>query len=365
LQIILPGFGETDMSTIQSRLFWSAVALLLLFMFPVRASSQCPLTLQVSNTPVQQLSIGDIDFEHFQSRTLLFTMAIGNSSALPANAVIDITMDVQLTDGSVFAPALTYKSLPFPVKAGGQTFTNLDMGSSSIVIKTASFDYDDQAKKRLDDVVLGTGRFPSGKYSFLVKVTCEDGTGEQNGHFVLVLRNASRVELRSPIDGESTNQFPLFEFFTDATSARLVVAEIAPGGSPQDAINRDPAMLDVDLHNQNSYFYSGGRLLEQGKSYAWQVTGKSLGSGGLNDDIKSEIRKFTVTQTGLTEDEILRRIEEILGPKHKGVFDKIRKGEFKLTGKYTNNNATISTGELLNLIYELRDALDNAEVGLE
>jgi hypothetical protein len=47
------------------------------------------------------------------------------------------------------------------------------------------------------------------------------------------------------------------------------------------------------------------------------------------------------------------------------VFDKIRKGEFKLTGKYSNNNATMSTAELLNLIYELRDALDNAEVGLE
>ena len=72
-----------------------------------------------------------------------------------------------------------------------------------------------------------------------------------------------------------------------------------------------------------------------------------------------------MTQTGLTEDEILRRLEEILGPKHKAVFDKIRKGEFKLTGKYTNNHATMSTGELLNLIYELRDALDNAEVGLE
>jgi hypothetical protein len=173
------------------------------------------------------------------------------------------------------------------------------------------------------------------------------------------------VELRSPLDGESTNQFPLFEYYTDATTARLVVAELMPGESPQDAINHDPPMLDVELHNQNSYFYSGGRLLEQGKSYVWQVTGKSLGSGGINDDIKSEIRKFTVTQTGLTEDEILRRIEEILGPKHKDVFDKIRNGEFKLTGKYSNNNVTLSTGDLLNLIYELRDALDNAEVTLE
>jgi len=354
------------MRTIQSRLNWSGVALFLLLVFPQNSSSQCLLTLDVSHTPVQQLSISDIDFEHFQSRTLLFTMEIRNPTPLPVDAVVEITMDVSLADGSVFTPALTYKSQPFPVKAGGQTFTNLDMGSGSTVIKTASFDYDDQAKKKFDDVALGTGRFPSGKYAFLVKVGCAGVTGgEVEDRFVLVLRNASRVELRSPLDGESTNQFPLFEFFTDATSARLVVAEIPPGGSPQDAINRDPAMLDVDLHNQNSYFYSGGRLLEQGKSYAWQVTGKSLGSGGLNDDIKSEVRKFTVSQTGLTEDEILRRIEEILGPKHKAVFDKIRKGEFKLTGKYTNNNATISTGELLNLIYELRDALDNAEVGLE
>jgi len=354
------------MRTIQSRLNWSGVALFLLLVFPQNSSSQCLLTLDVSHTPVQQLSISDIDFEHFQSRTLLFTMAIGNPTLLPVDAILEITMDVSLTDGAVFAPAITYVSQPFPVKAGGQTYTNLDMGSGSTVIKTGSFDYDAAAKKRFDDVVLGTGKFPSGKYAFLVKVRCAAVTGgEVEERFVLLLRNASRVELRSPLDGESTNQFPLFEFYTDATNARLVVAEIMTGESPQSAINRDPAMLDVDLHNQNSYFYSGGRLLEQGKSYAWQVTGKSLGSGGANDDIKSEIRKFNVTQSGFSEDEILRRLEEILGPKHKSVFDKIRKGEFKLTGKYSNNNATISTGELLNLIYELRDALDNAEVGLE
>jgi hypothetical protein len=255
------------------------------------------------------------------------------------------------------------------VNAGGQTFTNLDMGSNSTVIRTGSFDYDAQAKARLNDIVLGTGRFPAGRYSFFVNVTCENGTqdtlGRGHGQFDLLLRNASRVELRSPLDGESTNQFPLFEYYTDATTARLVVAELMPGESPQDAINHDPPMLDVDLHNQNSYFYAGGRLLEQGKSYVWQVTGKSLGSGGINDDIKSEIRKFNVTQTGLTEDEILRRIEQILGPKHQDVFDKIRKGEFKLTGKYSDNNTPLSTGELLNLIYELRDALDNAEVTFE
>ena len=351
----------------KSRQFWSGAALLLMLILPARSWSQCQLTLQLSRTPVQHLSISDIDFEHFQSRTLLFTMAIGNPTPSPVNAVISLTMDVKLADGSTYTPAVTYKSMPFPVRAGGQTFTNLDMGSSSTVIRTASFQYDDQAKTRLNDVVLGTGSFPAGLYRFTVDVACDDGSEDQRGHgqFDLILLNASRMELRSPADGESVNAFPLFEFYTDATDAELVVAELMPGEAPPDAINRQPAMLDVDLHGLNSYFYAGGRQLEQGKSYVWQVTGKSLGSGGVNNEIKSEIRKFTVTQTTLTEDELLRRIEEILGPKHKDVFDQIRSGEYRLTGKYSNNDIPMTAGELLNLIYELRDALDNAEVAFE
>ncbi len=339
--------------------------LLVVLAVPFRMFGQCPLTLQVSHTPVQQLSVSDIDFEHFQSTSLLFTLVIGNTSATPANAILQISIDVNLADGSNYTPAVTYKSLPFAVNAGGQTFTNLDIGSGATKIKTGSFDYNSDAKARLNDIVLGTGRFPAGKYTFSVRVTCEDGTGAKDDHFVVILQNASHMELRAPVDGERTNQFPLFEYYTDASEAELTVAELTPGQSRQDAIDQYTPMVNVTLENQNSFFYAGGRPLEVGKSYVWQVVGKSRVSGGSSVDIKSEIRKFTVASGGMTDDELLRQIEEILGPKYKSVFDQIRSGQLKLTGLYTNNNSPISQGELLNLVNELRDALDSAEVVLE
>ncbi len=322
----------------------------------------CP-TLSVSHTTVHQLSISDVDFEHFQSQSLLFTVAMGNTSESPISVQLHITLDVDLADGSRYPTAVDYLSQPFSVAPGGRTLTNLDLGSSAKDIKTESFNYTSEAKDKINDVLYGTGQFPAGRYIFNVSlVNC---TGES---FELILQNASRVELLAPRDGESTNQFPLFEFYQEGGSAEIVVAELLPGQSRQDAITRQPAMLDAQLNNQNSYFYAGGRPLEENKSYVWQVIGKSLIAGGSDAVVKSEIRSFTVSSASSgqsLDDALLRQLEEILGPKYKGVFDQIRAGQFKLTGKFSNNNLPVSQGEVLNLLNQLRDAVDTAELTFE
>lgn len=354
------------MNKIEFRRIGASLVLLLILMVPNKAWTQaCPLSLRISHTPVTQLSVGDIDFEHFQSNTLLFTIAVSNPTSEPYDVTLSIVIGMKLADGFVKPGAVSYLSLPFPIPPGGRTFSNLDIGATSIDIKTDNFYYDQEAKDKVHDVALGTGRFPAGRYSF--DISLPSCVGASHEKFDLLLQNPSRVELRSPVDGELTNQFPLFEFYVDAGTAELIVAELTPGQSPTDAINRRPTMLDVELQNQNSYFYAGGRPLEQDKSYVWQVIGKSTVTGGSQLDIKSEIRKFTVSSAsgGLSEDELLRQIEEILGPKYKSIFDKIRTGEFKLTGKYTNNSTPLSQGELLNLVNELRNSLDNTEIVFE
>ncbi len=339
----------------------------LLIVCPSGLKAQCPVDMRVTSVPVQQLSLADVDLDHFQSRSLLFTIEITNSGSVNATAKLRGALDIHLADGTNFDNAITFTTDPFNVPApAGRTLTNLNLGSNGD-IGFLEFYYSPDAKNRIQDVALSTGSLPAGTYVFhlaMNDILCP--TDVKVGDVKLVLQNASRVELRSPQDGATTNEFPLFEFFHDGTKAILTVAELTGDQSREDAISKKPPMLEVELSGQNSFLYSGGRPLERGKTYVWNVVSKSTGIGGVETEISSQLWTFTVSSIaqgaqGLT---LLDQIEQILGPKYKSLFDQLKASGYSATGNTTLNGAAISESALLNLLNELRNN-DSVELNLE
>lgn len=328
------------------------------------APAQCQPSMTVSHTNVDELSPAEIDFEHFESRASLFTITIANTCSL--HVVLRGSIEIFLADGTLSGNAGMFTTRPFPVDPPGKTISNMDLGRNGAV--STVFSFDDNAKQRLQDVSLSTGKFPAGQYTIHLQLL--DASLDPIGNPVDIrfdLRNISRVELRSPRDGEATNEFPLFEFYQDGDHAVLTVAEKSPDQSREDAISRKPPMVEVDLTGPNSFLYAGGRPLEDGKTYVWKVVGKKRGTGGVENEVSSTIGLFTVSASGGggVNDAILNQLEEILGPRYSSIFTQIRAGGFHLTGTYGLNGSTLTQSELLNLLNKLREIADGAELSFE
>jgi len=335
---------------------------------PPDARAQCPLAMTTSYSPVERLSVAEIDFQHFESRTLLFTLNITNSQPVNAYASLSIILHIKLASGiPVPDPSLTFITKPFVIPPGGRVLTNLDIGRGAQDVRDSLFDFPQEVKEQVQDVALGTGKFPAGTYTFnleLHELGCAPVTTTP---IVFNLQNISRVELRSPRDGETTNQFPLFEFFMDGQRGTLTVAEKPGDQSREDAITRRPAMVEASIDGKNSYLYTGGRPLEDGKSYVWTVTSNELAAGGLRTGTSSPIGLFTVSRdASVTQDDlILTMLEQMLGQRYAPLFEQIRSSGLKLSGRYDLDGSTLSQTELLELVNELRAIANDIDLQLE
>ncbi len=335
-------------------------AIACLFLVRPFALSQC--RVDVSHTPVQELSLSDVDFEHFQSTTLLFTLFIPGQ-AEPYNATLGIVLNIKFADGSSAQNAVRYQSDSFSIPTTGRTVTNLDIGRDGSIRGNA--EVDESVRQRLQDASFGTGSFPAGVYTF--SFTVKPTICEQPEPVVLVIQSNTRIELRSPQDGETTGNFPLFEFYYTGDKTELIVAEKTPDQSRDDAIAQKPPMADVTLIGQESYLYSGGRPLEDGKTYVWRVIGKVTGANGQETDVPSQIGLFTVSSSaeGQQFDLILSQLEEIFGKRYPALFQEIHQQGFKCTGINTIDNTPLTPADLMNLLNQLREQSDSADLSFE
>ena len=350
--------------------FWERGILILLaactaiiFSHQVGEAQSCSLDMTFSQTHVQQLSPADIDFEHFESKTLLFSINITNSSGANVNAKFEGSLDIDLADGTQFIGAGTFETNEFNVPPGGRMITNLNLGRNAD-IGTSKFEFEDAAKNKLQDIALATGKFPAGKYVFHIKLR-DVGCGQvvKTIDIIFDLQSMSRIELRAPRDGEPINEFPLFEWFHEGESVVLTVVEMNPNQSREDAITRQPPILEVELVGQNSFFYSGGRPLEQGKEYAWRVASQLRGG---DTPLSSSIWTFRVSKSGEggPEAAIMNQLEEIFGKQFAAIFEQLRSGGFKLSGRFDLNGTLVSANDLLKLLHQLRNN-DSIEISFK
>jgi hypothetical protein len=152
----------------------------------------------------------------------------------------------------------------------------------------------------------------------------------------------------------------MFEFYQEGGHLTLTVAELGNNQSREDAIAHQPPMLQAQLSGQNSFFYTGGRPLENGKSYVWQIVDAA-------SNLSSPIWSFTVASSPVltSDDAILDMLEQILGSRYASTIRQLREGDFHVDGTIELNGQSLTREQLLNLLNELRSGTSDTELVVE
>ncbi len=335
--------------------------------FNLQAEAQL-IQISASHADVDQLSIGDLDFENFGSQHWFFTLTVISNPPI-GEARLQVGVDIDLPSGS-FPNAVSLLTQPFTVP---MTFTNMDLGKNGMIkVEPGTFHFSEDAKDRVKDLALSTGRLPAGTYTFNLKVYGLDNPLiADSTQVIITIRNNSRVELVSPMDrSEVPTAFPLFQWQYDGDRVELSVYEKDPNRhqSNEEALNGTPYLVvktgDPGLpEGVRTFQYpaSGARALEEGKTYVWTVRALQSGSGGSDLGINSEIWEFTVTgsddltnnpvkQFNVTE-EISEQLQDIHGLDKEAL--KRLLADSHLTGDVYLNGQKISLAELKQLLDEL------------
>jgi len=326
------------------------------------AVSQSPVDVTSIVAPVNQLSIGDIDFRHSTTPKWLFTINIHVRDGSSIRCVMAVNAGFTIPNEN-HRDAISFVTDTFRVN-GNRSISNLDFDRTDL--RLTNYVLDSQAKRRLEEVALPTGQIPAGTYDFHVVVTPVGGSAEET-IFSLVLSNPTTVELISPIDGDQfTSQFPLFQWLYDGPSSRVSVYEKLPGqASLEEAASGIPHYSTASTSKSLQYPSSGARLLEPGKTYVWFVEGLSSVAGGTTVSLKSSLRSFTVASNGAQSmSSILDELTRAL-PQYKSLFDEVKAMGFTTAGTLRLNGSIISVSDLQRLLNKLRlnpDAVTSVEL---
>lgn len=322
--------------------------------------------INITNANIQQLSPTQLDFQNFQSSIWLFTIDIIDPAPIDTGRLVKLdscTILISLRNGDVvnMVDGAGFNSDPFLI-IGNKKITNLDFGRE---IQIRNFKLSEEARKKIVEPALASGKFPSGNYTFKIGVY-EVITGAGNQEEVeLNLESYSQIELRYPLDGETTNEFPLFEWFFEGNEVEITINEKKPEFSKEEAINRYPVVYNNTFSSgEKSFQYpvSGVRPLEKGKTYVWKAVGKIKNLGG-EQLIYSPIYQFTV-KSDIQESEydaLLEQIEKVIEKKYGPIIQEINKLELKTTGSFLLNRNKISFEELLEILEFLKESPDNIQ----
>jgi len=291
------------------RILVVAALVLTVFLTPSTVSAQQQMIeLRISHTPVTELTVGDIDFKTLGSRSLFFTLSVQSTVQRSVRIIGDL--DIVLADGSLFTPAATLKTKPFniPASPDRKVISNVDISPSS-PIKVDNFDFSKDAKDRIQDLALSTGKLPSGTYTFTIHIEDANDPNISSNveQIVLNLQTISRLDLISPLDmSEMPNPLPQFNWLYDGSRVELSIYEFLPSKrTKEEAAEGNPHLVvrsgDPDLPlGTHTFQYPANtvRSLEPGKKYVWRVKGLTVGSGGSGSSINSDVWQFSVASTG-------------------------------------------------------------------
>lgn len=342
----------------------SAVPLLLmsLLLLPHAGAGQT-VTVTHSTTPVDVLTVNDVDFVNSTTPKLLFTVT-ATLVPPPASLTVymEIALNVQLSTGESFPKAAFLKTTPFLLNTT-QTFTNLDFRNPAT---REEYRVDEAARQRFEDVARPSGIMPPGRYSFDVRIfeaaTPPGGTPLGDNGFDIDLTNPSTVQLLVPLDADDAmTQFPLFQWLFDGPKSRLSIFEKLPvHQSFEQAASGVPYLTAEVAGTSYQYPSAGVRALVPGRTYVWYVEGIIRVSGGTEQLVKSPIRSFRVIANAATgEITLLDMLEQALDPKYRSLFDQLREQGFAATGTIRRDGASLSKIDFQQLLSQLRTNPDN------
>jgi hypothetical protein len=357
------------MSPLTKRWLTIFISYFVLFAFSEQAKAQ-QLHLNETHADINQLTIGDIDFENFGSQNWFFTLDMSCENCLPLTTVrLFVNVDIVLADAQ-YTDAVRFNTEPFQLP---RSISNTDIGrDGSVEIQPGTFAFSEEAKDKIKNTALATGKLPDGTYTFHLRIEdISSLSASDSRDIVLTIRSFSRIELLSPLDNSDVpTTFPLFQWAFDGEGVELSVYEkMAHHQSNEEALSGTPLLVvrsgDAGLPvgvRTFQYPTAGVRALELGKSYVWVVRSLSTGTGGSDAGLNSEVWQFTVSQTGggmtnnlaeqfATTEELGNFLNDIPGMDVEAL--KRLLDEYQMTGDIYINGQKISVMELRLLLEEL------------
>ena len=162
----------------------------------------------------------------------------------------------------------------------------------------------DEYKREYFDVIMQSGYMPSGSYRGCTEVV-QAATGDVLATYCtdVDVSRASQPFLLAPYDQQTvTETYPVFSWMGSTPAPRsstieyaLRIVEMFGTQTPQDAVQRNPAFLEVSDLNRTVYMYPvSARRFETGDTYAWYVTAYERRDGVRTEIGTSEVWSFTI-----------------------------------------------------------------------
>ena len=251
---------------------------------------------------------------------------------------------------------------PFDLIGGDMlTGTNRDLGSAGSRFELNTFDISG-AGEELEQVILETGYLPEGEYLFELSLR-EDGETLSVCVILLHVTNPRAVNLISPGEAFSDSPplqeyaHPVFQWQSRAERFTLRLCPVLSGDwSGEEAMENEPVFEKLDFATgftgTHTFLYPpSAEILEEGRSYCWQVEAEVLTSSGTVS-FQSEIYCFRVSLTGsgrAFEDDFIYALLALLPP---DLMDEIlaELEGCRPTGDYVLDGGSVTGAELLQAL---------------
>lgn len=250
------------------------------------------------------------NFANPEFSTVYFTLNV--NASIPAVTVkVKVELESQIASGQLASGAALVN-----LSASGSNFSKILSSSEFNSLMGNNYQIDENVQKDVEDAILKTSFVPSGLLTFTFTVL--DGgnvISTSPATLVLTLKNNTQLNLLSPNIGDVVSTtFPFFQWASDLNSFDIVISETYsdPLGEAGEAnLNSLVFPTHKKYINGSSLQFpvnplAGGRHLQQGKKYFWQVIANAMTPSG-KVQIRSEIWSFTIdnnSSQGLSSEEL-------------------------------------------------------------
>ncbi len=380
------------MKRVQSVSRWLIILLALLF-WNQSSPAKVGARLVLINPNLQMVRIGDLDFSKTGPKRNLFYILLFNDGD---QARVRLRFDI-FYNNSRIAGGITNDFILPPTPPGGLRVSQQqlidgnvpDGQGGTIRIKMKDYRIDADKVAKLKDQVFATGRLPSGKYIFQIKVesqTLPPSDLLPPSREQLIIRNPSNVFLifpGAPVSSNNTPEipttYPQLQWQSDANIFNIFVFEKRPEDrSVQDVLNHPPFLRVEKLvmpPDQRQFFFqypttttpirfrNGGRSvgpirpLQPGKVYYWMVEALVPTSSNDYRVLKSDVYKFRIMPRNAAKTQarqMMAVMRNFLGRKGEAIMKKLLDEGYFPTGRVRINGRPMSMEEFSRYLIQLQ-----------
>ncbi|MSQ79585.1 MAG: hypothetical protein EXR21_07915 [Flavobacteriaceae bacterium] len=254
------------------------------------------VTIQLMVMPLNSISLSDFDQNNLQNSPLLFTVTIYNDAVPKTNCRAELTLSG--AKYGIIGTAIKTKNLESITASQVITFNNKEFDNYKIASGNSAF-FDNAIK---------TGTLPSDVYTYTIKLYDKlvggPPIGEADGTNVIV-NQVTRPELIAPgtpftSQAETQrNKNPLFQWFSQGNSFDLSVFQVLAGQkTPEEVTLNRPIFIQKDIKGTSFLYPANAELLEEGKTYAWQIKLNTSPNTTGNTQLPSEVNWYRFEAAG-------------------------------------------------------------------